>query len=204
MKIVKVIFDFIRISIVRLIDFGTNIVDCMETNPLFSKPDVPITDLKASLDVLKEKHSNALKGSIEAKEGVAIARKAFIKLLKLEALYVDRIANGNQEIMASSGFHTSKQPEPATRPEFRVLNAYTEGNIVLIRKAVKGAAAYIWQYVPNPLPEDEKLWVYAGVSPQAKCVIENLDVGTKYWFRVAAVTRKGQLEWSKPIMKLVV
>ena len=45
MKTVKTILDFIWISIFRLINFGTNIVDCIEKNPLFPKPDVLITDL---------------------------------------------------------------------------------------------------------------------------------------------------------------
>jgi hypothetical protein len=84
------------------------------------------------------------------------------------------------------------------------LSGNAEGSVVLIRKAVKGAAVYLWQRVVNPLPEDETQWIQTGVSVQAKCVIENLEVGTKYWFRVAAVTRFGMMPWCEPIMKLVV
>jgi hypothetical protein len=204
MKKVKVKLDFSPMSTVVMIDFGSNIVLCLGANPIFPTPDVLVTELNASLTVLKNKHTLALTGSIEGKEGVVIARKAFEKLLKLEALYVDRIADGNEEMIASSGFHHSKRPVSANRPEFRVLSGNAEGSIVLIRKAVKGAATYVWQRAANPLPQDESQWIQTGISKQAKCVIDNLEVGTKYWFRVAAVTKNGIMPWCEPIMKMVV
>jgi hypothetical protein len=203
MKIAKVKLDFIRMSLVNFIDFCLYVIECMEANLLFPKPNVPIADVKTSVTNLSDKHTLALSGNLAAKEGVAIARKATTKLMKKNASYVDLIAEGDEEIIKSSGYHPTKQPKPAKRPEFRVLEGADDGSVVLICKAVDNAASYAWQFVPNPLPEDEKLWTYAGFSTQTKCVIENLDSGTKYWFRVAAITPLGRMPWCKPIMKVV-
>ncbi len=203
MRKIKVIIDYKHKSIIEFIDFCLYIIKSMTGNPLFPDPDTPLAGVKASVDLLKDKHDASLSGNKAAKEGVKIARKATEKLIKVNGSYVDRIADGDSEIIASSGYEASKQPAPAIRPEFYVTVGAEDGEIVLIRKAVRNAASYLWQYVPHPIPEESKLWILAGVSTQAKCVIQNLDSGSKYWFRVAAITTKGQLPWSEPIMKVV-
>ncbi len=203
MKKTQVLLDFIPMSLVMFIDFCLSIIDSMKTNPKFPTPDVSISDIETLINNIKVTHIKALKGDKEAKEEVIILREELEELLKINALYVNRIAKGNEAIIASSGYHASKQPSPANRPEFRVMVGAEEGSIVLIRKAVKGAGAYAWQYVLSPLPDDDKLWIYAGISTQAKCVIQNLDSAGKYWFRVAAVVPQGVLPWCEPIMKVV-
>ncbi len=203
MKTIHVILDYSPLPTVEVIDFGEHVESNMKSNPLFPTPDVPMSLFHSSLQTLKDKHALALNGNKTATEGVTIARKAFEKTLKLNALYVDRIADGDEEVIASSGYKARKQPAPANRPEFRVLAGNAEGSVILIRKAVKRAASYVWQRAANPLPSEENLWIQTGISTQAKCVIENLESGTKYWFRVAAVTRQGQQAWCEPIMKVV-
>ena len=189
-------------SLVLFIDFCFNVIDSMKSNPKFPAPDVSIADIETAFDNLQSSHLIALKGDKVAKEEVLIYRKELEKLLKLNALYVDRIAAGNEAIIASSGYHSSKQPAPANRPEFRAIAGNESGCIILKRKAVQGAAAYLWQQVANPLPDNEKEWTWIGVSVQANYTIKYLESGDKIWFRVAAITRSGQLPWSEPIMKV--
>jgi hypothetical protein len=203
MRIIRVIISYKLKSVIEFIDFCLHVIKCMTLNPKFPTPDVSMTELSTSVKVLQDKHDAALNGNKEAKEGVKVARKATERLMRLNGLYVDKIANGDPEIIASSGYEASKQPVPAIRPDFSVSVGAEAGEIVLIRKAVRNAASYVWQFVPHPIPQDEKLWVLAGVSTQARCVIQNLDSGSKYWFRVAAVTPLGKLPWCEPIMKVV-
>lgn len=54
----------------------------------------------------------------------------------------------------------------------------------------------------SPDPPTETSWAHAGVSTKSKATIADLDSGTRYWFRVAAVNANGQSGWSDPAMKI--
>jgi hypothetical protein len=175
----------------------------MESNIRFPSPDISIGEIKTSILLLQEERLNALKGNKEARLKCINIRKKLEKLIRINALYVDRIADGDKEVISSSGYFASKQPQPVKRPVFKVIYGDKDGSVILKRKAVQGAVAYIYQYVEDPLPEDEKQWIYANFCAQTKCVIKNLESGKKYWFRVFAINRKERLPWCNPIAKIV-
>ncbi len=200
---IKVKLSFERLPVPELIGFSGKVSSSIDKNPLFPDPDVLPADIKTASSILLAKYESALnRGKIEIAE-MHSAKSILLNLLHEEAEYVNKIADGDKEIILKSGFEPTKEPSPALRPEFSVILGGEPGQVLLMHKAVKGAAAYLWQFAPDPLPTEEKLWLLAGVSTQAKCVIENLDSGTKYWFRVAAVTTKGMLPHSIAIPKII-
>jgi len=199
----KIKLDFAYYPVPILIEFSGNTVTQMDKNPLFPTPDVPLTEVTTATSLLATKFkASRNKGKSEISD-MHDAQDALIALLYKQVDYVSKIAAGNHTIILKSGFVPTNDPSPALRPEFKVIVGAEDGQVILIHKAVKEAGAYLWQYVADPMPADDKLWVLAGVSIQTKCVIENLDSGVKFWFRVTPITRKGPLPHSEPIMKLV-
>ncbi len=203
MKKSKVKLSFRRLSASVLIVFARSIVSMMSANPLFAVPDVAYADILIAVSNFETALEVSLYGGKKDVSKMHEKKEILLNLLYKEADYVNRIADGVESIIENAGFETIKIPIPALRPEFKVIVGAEEGQVILIHKAVDKAGAYLWQYVTDPMPTDDKLWLLAGVSIQAKCVIENLDSGVKYWFRVTPITRKGNLPHSEPIMKLV-
>ena len=202
MKKLKTKKSFARLPVPRLITFTDNVTKKMDKNVLFPTPDVALTDVIAANNNLSSKYQASRN---RGKEEIAKMHEVTIILITILyklADYVDRIADGVESVILSAGFEAVKDKTPALRPEFKVIVGAEHGQVILIHKAVKGAASYLWQYVTDPIPADDKLWLLAGVSVQAKCVIENLDSGVKYWFKVTPITRKGPLPHSEPIMKI--
>ncbi len=172
----------------------------MTANPNFPAPAVAMAVLTAAIDLLVSFYEISINHvGKEATAKTKSARNKLEKLLRKEADYVKNIAEGDEAIILSSGFEPTKVPEPRTLPEFKVLMGQAPGQVILVHKAVKGSTAYLWQYSKDSVPADDKLWVLAGASSQAKCIIENLDSLSNYWFRVLPVMRNGIFVWSAPI-----
>ncbi|MCX6236103.1 MAG: hypothetical protein NTY07_00870 [Bacteroidia bacterium] len=200
MKKVKVLLDFIRLSIPLKIIKGRNIEAGLTGNARFSTPDVTIPALKAATDALEDSYVLAQNRNPEDTATMHQNEKAWDKLMRKEALYVDRIADGDEAAILSTGFNISRQPTPALRPEFSVQAGEMRGSVLLKRKAYPGARAYLWQYCVGVLPENDSDWIYAGASGMSSFVIQGLNSVTKYWFRVAPIMAQGTSAFCDPIM----
>jgi hypothetical protein len=204
MRKLKVKYSFTRLSPGELVEFSRSSIQKMTGNPYFTNPEVPLTEIGQVTDELENNYKISRKGGGRAAAAhTQSSRQALIKLHRKQANYINNIADGDEFIILSSGYEPTKVPAPAIHPVFNAINGSSPGQVILLRQAVKGATAYLWQFFKGTIPTDEKLWVFAGASSQAKCVIENLDSLNNYWFRVAPVLRKGDLIWSEPIMETV-
>ena len=203
MKKSHVLFDFVLNIPPVKIAFGRNVVPLMMGNANFPSPDIPLTVIKDKTDVLEQKLIASLNDGKTEKAELHQAEKEWDNLMRYEALYVDRIADGDEAIIKSAGFSVSKQPVANAKPELWAEAGDRPGTVKLRRKAVQGAKSYIWQYCPNAFPESEAQWVFADASSQATVILENLTSVTRYWFRVAAVTTEGTSAYCDPIMHVV-
>jgi hypothetical protein len=179
MKIISILLDFLRLSIPLKITKGRNVVTEMTDNPSFTTPDVPLADLSEVNDLLESRLIASQNGGKEETILLHQAEEIWNNLMRKEARYVERIADGNEAIMISSGFNTSKQPTPAIRPEFSAEAGQKSGSVVLRRQAVKGARAYVWQFCINNIPEEEDGWKIAQVSGKASVELTDLTPVTK-------------------------
>ncbi|MBI5217421.1 MAG: hypothetical protein HY958_00630 [Bacteroidia bacterium] len=210
MKKVKVVLDFIEYPVSEKVDFGKNTVTKMTGNANFPTPDVPLAQITTAANNLETAYNAAQGGGKQLTAAMHAAEKVMDDLLRKQALYVERITNGNEAMILGSGFHTSKQPAPAHHPEFTVetgkkaldsfIDSTHEATMVLKRKAVKGAKAWVWQLCTDPLAEDK--WIYTGFSTQTAFTVENLTPGIKYWFRSASISKEGLSQWCDPIAKI--
>jgi hypothetical protein len=203
MKKYHVVFDFVNCTIPKKIEFARNVHTIMTGNASFPSPDVALTELKAKTDLLEAQNLAALNGGPPETALMHQTEKEWDDLMRVEARYVDRIANGDDAMILSSGFSLSKQPVPAVRPELSAEPGDLSGSVLLRRQAVPGAKAYIWQLCINVLPEAEVGWTIVEVTSKASVVLGDLTPLAKYWFRVAAVTAQGTSAYSAPIMQTV-
>ena len=204
MKKVNVVFDFLRLPIPAKIIKGRNVVTEMTENPNFPNPDIALSELGETSDTLEVRYLAAQGGGKENTVLLHQTEEVWNNLMRKEAKYVERIADGDEAVIISAGFSASKQPSPAQRPEFSAEAGQKSGSVLLRRQAVKGARAYIWQYCVNSIPEQEEEWKIAQVSGKASIEISDLIPVTKYWFRVAAVMAQETSAYNTPIMHVVV
>ena len=203
MKKVKVLLDFIRFSIPIKIVKGRNIVVGLTGNTKFPTPDVALTVITEATDTLENSYIAAQSGRPEDTAKMHQDEKAWDILMRKEAQYVDRIADGDEAAILSSGFNITKQPTPALRPEFGVHAGRIPGSVLLRRKAFPGAKAYLWQYCIGAFPLSDSEWLYGGASGNATFLFSGLNSATKYGFRVAPVLAQGTSAFCDPIMHVV-
>jgi len=204
MKKEHVVLDFIKIPFAHKIEVGRNVESQMESNSNFATPDVTLINMKAGTDLLEVRYVASLSGGKVETALLHQADDAWVDLMRTQAYYVDRIANGDSAVILSSGFNLAKQPSPSNRPEFSVELGEMSGSVVLRRQKVVGSRSYIWQYFLGEIPANEADWTTAQVTSQASVVISGLLPLNKYWFRVAAVTITGTSAYCSPVMQVVI
>jgi len=204
MKKVKVFLGFLRMALVVKLEFYRNVIACLTANELFSKPDVELIVLNSAVAKFAADFNASQTGSHEAVAKMRQSEKIADGYFRKIAMYVDRIADGDEAVILNAGFYPTKQPASPSRPLFSAVNSKKPGEIVLKCKAVPGAYAYTWQFfLGSASPAKDEDWVFAGTSTQVTFVVSGLTGLTKYCFRVCAVKSSGMQPWMDPIMKLV-
>jgi hypothetical protein len=75
------------------------------------------------------------------------------------------------------------------------------GEIDLVWEPVENTSSYIVQICRSKLKPSD--WVQEDIITKSSYTASRLKSGYHYWFRVAAVSSKGQSLWSKPVCKRV-
>jgi hypothetical protein len=94
---------------------------------------------------------------------------------------------------------TTDSSAPAAPETLTATTGNHEGEIELSWDAVRGARSYVVERTTDPQAGP---WTQAGVWPRSSLILEELDSGTRYYFRVAAVTLNGQSPWSNHAVKV--
>jgi len=204
MKKQKALLDFIQLSVIAKIAFYRNTLTRLRCNITFPNPDVSLTDAKAAVDTLETAYQASQDGSHTAVSAMHDAEDKADDLFRVLVAYVNRIANDNETEILSAGFHVSKQSGTIQKPELDAQNGDNSGNVWLVARAVEKAGAYIWQFAKDVLPATDEEWITAGHSTQSYYQIKGLTVGSKYYFRVVAITPLGQTDYTAPVAKVVV
>lgn len=204
MRKLKVLLDFVKLSVPAKIAFGRMVVQMMTDNPLFEHPDVTLVVLLAAVDKLEAAYLETKDGSRVAIAKMHDAESEFDDLFRVEAAYVDRTAGGSESAIKSSGFNVSKQPTPPQKPDLAVQDGDNSGSVWLVARAVDKAGAYIWQFAKDALPDTEEGWSNGGTTVQSYFQLTGLTVATKYYFRVCAITRTGNTDYTAPVLKIVI
>jgi hypothetical protein len=185
------------------VTFANRVVEKMENNPTF--PDAP-----AALGALKKLVPELLSaiGIARGRDMEAVAlknsRKAEMIALLIElATYVTLTCKGDRLKLLSSGFFISggngNEPDPVITQLEVALGAPGEATISV--KRVRSARAYMHQFT-NEQPTATTVWASAG-SKQAYYTFSGLNSMAKYWFRVVAIGRYGEIITSPVVTRVI-
>ena len=94
----------------------------------------------------------------------------------------------------------STSGKASTPMSLNVTNGDADGELDLSWEPVSGAKSYVIEISGDPPTNDS--WKHAGVSTKSSWTATGLTSGTRYWFRVAAVSTGGQSGWSDPATKI--
>ncbi|MBB3188494.1 hypothetical protein [Microbacter margulisiae] len=203
MKKIRALYDFIRFPIPVKITFCSSVLEQLTGNILFPEPDVPLAEAKTKVDKLNTTYLASKDGSHTAVSAMHDAEEEVDYDFRILAAYVNRIANGDETAILSSGFHIMKQPVSIQKPVLAAIDGDNSGYVYLIAKAVSTAGSYIWQMAKDKLPETEEGWSIAGYSTQAYFQVKGLDVAARYYFRMAAITPTKTTDYTPAVMKVV-
>ena len=199
MKKLKVVTSFTTLPVVDKASFCRNVLVKMASNALFNAPDVSFADATAALDALDA-------AILAAKDGghtpISIrndCEKVVNAKFSILAKYVDRIANGDETTILSSGFAECKQPSVPAREAFTVTDGVYPGSIHGRCIPTDNAGAYVWQI----REAGTTVWVTHNTT-QSSVDIFDLIIGTVYELQVGSVTKDGLQPFSAVVSKLVV
>ncbi len=74
-----------------------------------------------------------------------------------------------------------------------------DGEIDLVWEPVDGSSSYVVQVSRSRIKPSG--WIQEDVVTKSSYTVSKLKSGYQYWFRVSAVTSKGQGPWSEPVSK---
>ncbi len=204
MRKIKVSLEFAKLSVAFKVIFYRSVLLDLTGNALYLLPDVPLADAKLAVDNLEIAALAAEGGSFlstaQLHEKVHIADGLFHNL----AAYVERISNGNEAKIISSGFHCTRQPILFGKLPLAVKDGLVSGAVILVSKAIEHALSYDWYYVAGEPPATEEGWVFAGRTSRADTEILDLIPGTKYYFKMRAFTAKGNTDFCDPVSKIII
>jgi hypothetical protein len=199
MRRFKVIIDYTKLTPLQLVELARNSVLKMGANAdVFVTPDVEYVTLNACADILEKTIHDAQGGDIGKAAIMNGAAKDLLKLLRKQAMYVEKIADGDEAIILKSGFSMSRVPKTKRIVEFSATNGKRSGEMLLRHKSVKGVKTWIWEYSLNGTD-----FIHAGFSTRARFLVKGLTPVTRCWFRSSYVNTEGQSEWSNVINDVV-
>jgi len=200
MKKVSVLIDFIKLSVAEKIVFLRNVIGNLTGHSTFTNPDVTLADGKMKADKLESASLAAKDGSHTAISAMHDAEQDVDTYLRKMSGYINRIADGDETLILSSGFHATKQtPSGYVKLPLTVLDGKNSGSVQLVAKAVDKAGAYIWEMSRNKTE-----WITLGHSTRADFDVDGLNVGEICYFRSAAITPGGTTDFTDPVMKVIV
>ncbi|MGB6037345.1 MAG: fibronectin type III domain-containing protein, partial [Cryomorphaceae bacterium] len=191
-----------KLNTADLIFYCNGIESSMSSNAHFPNPAPTLAEITAKREELEEldiKSSDGDRIAIYNRNTVADELKNMLRKL---SLYVSFVADGDGNIILSSGFDIRKEPSPiATISRPAALKAQRSDHIgrVKLKWAPVKNAAYCRIEMTTTDPADEKAkWVIAESTTKSKVYIEDLIPGQYYWFRVKAFARLHESGYSDP------
>lgn len=203
----KVKLNLRSLSPLEVVDFTRRVVRALTGNPAFPNPQPPLAALTAAADELETANNNLETSRQQTATNVQIRddkQDSNLTLLRQSAAFVEAVAGDDDALILSAGMDVRSAPSFQTQPSgapgnLSVSQSDHEGAIDAHWDTIKGASYEIQQSLDPPTSTS---WAHAAVSVKSSVTISGLTSGTRYWFRVAAITSAGQSGWSDPATKI--
>ncbi|MGB0918590.1 MAG: fibronectin type III domain-containing protein [Flavobacteriales bacterium] len=162
-----------------------DILSSMSGNPSFPAPTPDLDAVSNAVASLQKAYQAALDRSLTAKAEQRTKNDDLNSLIRQLRDYVNGIANGDEDIVLGSGFEASKIPTPVgPMPQIQKVTAKGgdgDGSVFLRWKSVYGAKSYVVEISTDGVTYAPVLYPLA-----ASVLVEDLEIGKFYWFKIAA------------------
>jgi hypothetical protein len=202
----KVNLGFSKYTEANLLVIAQAILAALTTNAFFPTPVPTLVVLQTAITDYSEALSAAKDGG---KTNIAVknARKEeLIALLIQLGNYVMLTANGNDEMLGTSGFPVSKTKEPSpplVKPEIiKMEDGLNSGELQVTISSVAGARNYVYQYTQDPLTLTSQ-WTSSNTT-LTKMLFTDLEPGKKYWSRAIVYGIKEQQVFGDPVLSQLI
>jgi hypothetical protein len=204
----KIKLNLKSLTIPEKIARSQQIVTALTGNANFNTPHPTLAQVTTAINELETASNAAQAARQEAKARTAAQNnkeESLDRIMTQLVAYVESIAGDDEELIMSAGLNvrgasTSVSSTPPAPPSLTATAGDRDGEIDLSWDTVRSARSYVIEQSADPPTETS--WKHASVSTRSQTTIEDLTSGTRYWFRVAAVTATGQSGWSNPAMKI--
>lgn len=197
----KILTSFTGYNNAALIQKAEFIVKSMTDNASFETPIPALTDIKTAIDTFGTAIAKAEEGGKTDRLVRDQKRTDLVALLKKLALYVQMESNNDEVVLASSGFTLRKTPEPIgilEKPRNFTLVPLNKGMIKASLNAIYGAKSYLFEY----RRVGDQLWTVIAHT-RSSLLLNSLDSGHEYEFRVAGVGAASQRVYSEMVRSFV-
>ncbi|MFD2557183.1 fibronectin type III domain-containing protein [Sphingobacterium tabacisoli] len=181
----------------------------MKNNPLFPDPRPEMADYEILVNDYRTKHEvAAIRGSQLEKKARDNARDKVLDAMRQLAFYVNITADGDGEILASSGFMLVPPPKSVGYPTvivgMRLEDGRTSGEVKFSFTPQKNISEYEYCYTTVLDSENQQVWgdILSTGSSRGN-YIGGLSPGDKVYFRVRGRNNKGIGDWSENIYLIV-
>jgi len=182
-----------------------SVVNSMTNNANFPAPLPELDAVKTAVVAFEQALAAQRPGAKEDTARKNEARAALEHAFRMLGTLVDVKSNNDQIILLSSGFETRKSPTPYGRLEkpgaLHVELTSKPGSVKITTTKVAGANSYFFQYALVPVT-DESQWHTIGGTSRTR-IIDNLEPGKQYAFRVGGVGADPTIVFSDEVMRFV-
>lgn len=179
-------------------DKVTTILQWMTNNPSYPSPAPALGTVQAAFDTYKVATADASQGGKQNTAMRNARRETLAGLLRQLASYVSATANGNLEVLMSSGFPVQKAtrtpvgPLPAPDAPVVVQGPVT-GSLKATSTPLYGASSYNWSVALQSAPDTD---VQTAQTTGARAEFTGLTPGQTYVVSLNAVGTAGVSNWS--------
>jgi hypothetical protein len=182
-----------------------HIVEKLTDNLNFKDPDPALAIITAANNAFLASIAKAQNGTKEDTVIKNNCRAALETLLKSEADYVQRVSNGDEAIILSSGFDVNRKQGTIgqlDKPTNLTLKpGSNRGTLLFSCDVVANASFYVIEYTEGPVTADS-VWIQT-TTTKHKLLIEGLTSGKQYFFRVAGGGSDPSRVWSDIVSSYV-
>jgi hypothetical protein len=196
-----------NLTILELLELALTLNNGLTGNPDFTTPDPTLAVIAA----LRTAAQNALNARNDAETALGtkndllkVARTDLETALTSLADYIDKQSGGVEAKITSTGAQVAATPTPVT--DIVQVTGLTgsdgddDNEIDLGWNRVKRIIHYELERSADPVTATS--WQLIAAPTKSKHTVGGLTAGTKYWFRVRAVSGSDKGPWSEPIMRI--